>query len=80
MESKLDQIFIRAKDHTGKWGSFSLKELHDMGMGSHALKWVLEHLIGLNDGANVSLETLDRAVELLPEGSYVALNKRENVQ
>lgn len=79
-------------DNEGKWGSFSLKELHKMGNGGIALYWIFQKInenkpimklmdftlaIGLKEIDEISLEHLKKGVEFLSPDSYAILKNNE---
>jgi hypothetical protein len=66
---KINGIAIRA-EVGGKWGSYTLKQLVDMGEAKKAKEWVLKRLDSYYEPTESNLEQL---VALVPEGTYVVM-------
>ena len=56
MNKELKQIFIRATNSEGKWGSYSLQELLDMGRGKQIVDWYLSKTVGLDEAELITPE------------------------
>lgn len=72
-----EKIFIRAKVG-GKWGSYSLQELLNLGEKEEVLNWILQRKVGselikVTGGSHLPYSDLYKMIESLPKDSYVRL-------
>ena len=65
MINNLDKIYIRATGNDGKWGSYSIKELYDMGRPVEVYRWFMNRMFAWDEGSEISLEQLDMMVNAL---------------
>lgn len=65
MTNNLDKIYIRAVGTDGKWGSYNLKEIYDMGKANQIWLWFIDRLLAHKEGEEISLETIDMMVNVL---------------
>lgn len=80
---ELERIYIRARDVDGKWGSFSLQELLDMGVGGREIgKWFhrkVYDLVGLAEGETLTKKHTLRMVGVLEHLGYTIVRIKETL-
>lgn len=65
MVHNLDKIYIRARNNEGKWGSYSLQELHEMGRPIEVWTWFCDRVFGFKEGVAITLRDIDMMVNVM---------------
>ena len=77
----LDVIYIRAQNKAGKWGSYSLRELLDDGVGGQIGVWYGEQwmrLVGLEEMSVVTPESVHLMIACLDKCGVTIVRLKES--